>query len=320
MENVSHTLLGAVMVKAGLDRLTPLAMPTSLIAANLPDADALSLFDGQEAYFRYHRGITHSFLGVCILAPLLSLAVLAYDRNVRRTRDPNLPPARFGAILFISVIGLLSHLVLDYTNSYGLRPFLPFSRHWYYGDLAFIVDPWILLILGFALLGAVLRRRAAIAAAGLVALLVYWGMLYGAHQAALTRVKQAKPQARSIAAFPVFADPFSWRCVAESNRDLWFWRENLRAGPSDSKLAIHDRHPIANTALRQIAANPVGKTFLDFARYYRIDEKLTPTRLEVNLDDVRFNLTARFILSKDLQITSAEFLRPNPAAFHFGKF
>jgi hypothetical protein len=39
---------------------------------------------------------------------------------------------------------------MDFTNSYGVRPLRPFSSRWFYGDLAFVVDPWIWLILGSA--------------------------------------------------------------------------------------------------------------------------------------------------------------------------
>jgi inner membrane protein len=39
---------------------------------------------------------------------------------------------------------------MDFTNSYGVRPLLPFNNRWFYGDLAFVADPWIWLILGSA--------------------------------------------------------------------------------------------------------------------------------------------------------------------------
>jgi inner membrane protein len=39
---------------------------------------------------------------------------------------------------------------MDFTNSYGVRPLLPFTGRWFYGDLAFVSDPWIWLILGSA--------------------------------------------------------------------------------------------------------------------------------------------------------------------------
>ncbi len=39
---------------------------------------------------------------------------------------------------------------MDWTNNYGVRPFLPWSSRWFYGDLVFIVDPYILLLIGGA--------------------------------------------------------------------------------------------------------------------------------------------------------------------------
>ena len=48
--------------------------------------------------------------------------------------------ARDGVLLPMS-LGLASHFLLDYLISYGIRPWLPFSGRWYYGDFVFVVDP-----------------------------------------------------------------------------------------------------------------------------------------------------------------------------------
>jgi inner membrane protein len=39
---------------------------------------------------------------------------------------------------------------MDWTNNYGLRPLLPWSGRWFYGDLVYIIDPWLWLSLGGA--------------------------------------------------------------------------------------------------------------------------------------------------------------------------
>jgi len=39
---------------------------------------------------------------------------------------------------------------MDWTNNYGIRPLLPWNERWFYGDLVFIVDPFIWLLLGSA--------------------------------------------------------------------------------------------------------------------------------------------------------------------------
>jgi inner membrane protein len=49
-----------------------------------------------------------------------------------------------------SVVASATHPLLDWTNNYGIRFFLPWSQKWSYGDFVFIVDPYIWLILGGA--------------------------------------------------------------------------------------------------------------------------------------------------------------------------
>jgi inner membrane protein len=61
------------------------------------------------------------------------------------------PSPGFFFLLVVSSVALLSHLALDWTNTYGVRPFLPFSDERVYGDLFFIADPWLWIILGGAL-------------------------------------------------------------------------------------------------------------------------------------------------------------------------
>ncbi len=39
---------------------------------------------------------------------------------------------------------------MDWTNNYGVRLLLPWDGRWFYGDLVFIVDPYLLLVLGGA--------------------------------------------------------------------------------------------------------------------------------------------------------------------------
>jgi inner membrane protein len=151
MENFSHTLVGLALAKAGLERATPLATSALVISANLPDIDVLSRLGGTTgSYLEYHRGFTHSLVGLALLASALTLMLTWVDRRFRMRRDPFRRPLRPWRVLAISYAGGLSHLFLDFTNAYGVRPFLPFSDRWVYGDLIFVADPWIWLILGSA--------------------------------------------------------------------------------------------------------------------------------------------------------------------------
>ncbi len=43
MDNLTHSLVGALFGQMGLKRKTGLAMPTLIIAANIPDIDAVAV-------------------------------------------------------------------------------------------------------------------------------------------------------------------------------------------------------------------------------------------------------------------------------------
>jgi inner membrane protein len=149
MENLAHTLLGLSLAKAGFERATPLATTALVISSNLPDIDVLMRFgDGTADYLKYHRGFTHGFVGAAVLALVLALLLTYLDRKFRLRRDHRRRPVRPLRIFWTAYLGGLGHMFMDFTNNYGVRPLLPFSNRWFYGDIAFVVDPWIWLILG----------------------------------------------------------------------------------------------------------------------------------------------------------------------------
>jgi inner membrane protein len=151
MENLAHTLLGLSLAKAGLERATPLATTTLVISSNLPDLDVISRFlGGTLSYLKYHRGFTHGFIGVGVLAAALAFALVYIDRRFRLRSDPFRRPIRPFRIFLLAYLGGIGHAFMDFTNSYGVRPLSPFSDRWFYGDLVFVVDPWIWLMLGAA--------------------------------------------------------------------------------------------------------------------------------------------------------------------------
>ena len=151
MENFSHTLLGLSLAKAGLERTTPLATTALIVSSNLPDIDNLTwLFGGTVSSLEHHRGITHGFVGLVVLAAVLTFGLTLLDRKFRLRSDPFRRPLRPLRIFLLSCLGGLGHTFMDFTNVYGIRPLAPFSQRWFYGDIIFIADPWIWLILGSA--------------------------------------------------------------------------------------------------------------------------------------------------------------------------
>ena len=137
MDNLTHSLAGALLGRMGLKQLTGRAMPTLIIAANIPDIDAVATVLGTES-LAMRRGITHGPIAMALLPIALAGLVLLWNRW-----RPAEQPVRPGALLLLAYIGTLSHPALDWLNSYGIRLLEPFSSRWYAGDTLFIIDLWI---------------------------------------------------------------------------------------------------------------------------------------------------------------------------------
>jgi inner membrane protein len=105
----------------------------------------------------HHRGYTHTVV-VAVLGAVLLWAVVALLWRWRAREWPGRQDARWLAALFLA--GTLSHLVLDWTNSYGVHPFWPFDDRWRYGDAVFIVEPWLWIVSVPALVAASTSRIA----------------------------------------------------------------------------------------------------------------------------------------------------------------
>lgn len=150
MDNLTHSLVGLTAAKAGLEKLSPGATTLCVLAANAPDSDIVVLaFGDRWTFLHHHRGITHAIVGVVCLAVIMPLIFYGVDRLWSRYKDQP-PKTQFKGLMVASVIASATHPLLDWTNNYGIRFFLPWSQHWSYGDLVFIVDPYIWLVLGGA--------------------------------------------------------------------------------------------------------------------------------------------------------------------------
>jgi inner membrane protein len=148
MDNLAHSLVGLTAAKAGLERLSPLATTVCVVSANIADADFLTLFFGDRwTLLQHHRGITHSIAGTVAIGLLVPLLAVAIERFVLAVRGGK-SRLQLQGLLIASMITAITHPLLDWTNNYGVRPLLPWSGRWFYGDLVFIVDPYIWLLLG----------------------------------------------------------------------------------------------------------------------------------------------------------------------------
>ena len=274
------------MGRAGLNRRTALATLTLTLAAEAPDLDvAAGLFRGSAFGFAHHRGFTHSFLGIPLVAVVVvGFVYLVWRLRGRKTNDPNLPP-RWGLLYAYACLAGLSHILLDFTNNYGVRPFWPFYEKWYSWDIVFIFEPvmFALLILGLAvpaLFGLVdkeigARRRgpggrigASLALLGVVLL---WGLRDFEHRRAVGAL-----EARSYngvdpiraSAYPTWGDPFHWYGVVETPAFFALSTVNSITPEVDPEGRLEIRYKPEETPVTLAAKNSyIGRVFLDWAQY-----------------------------------------------------
>lgn len=165
MDNVTHSLAGLVLAEsmtrlrahstvaerpAALGAMTAIS---SIVAANLPDADLFysGVGGNRLRYMLHHRGYTHTVV-VAVLGAVLLWALVSLFLRWRARAWPGRSDSRW--LLALLLAGTLSHLVLDWTNSYGVHPFWPFDDRWRYGDAVFIVEPWLWIVSVPALVAA----------------------------------------------------------------------------------------------------------------------------------------------------------------------
>ncbi len=297
------------MGRAGLNRKTALATLTLTLAAETPDLDVFSRFGGPAFGFAHHRGFTHSFLGVPLDASVvLGFVYLVWRLRRRRLKDPNLPP-RWGLLFLYACLAGLSHILLDFTNNYGVRPFWPFSEKWYSWDIVFIFEP---IMFGFLLLGLIVpslfslidseigarprgpRGRVG-ATLALVSVVLLWGLRDFEHRRAVNalaaRTYQGADPLRA-SAYPALADPFHWYGVVETPAFFALAPVDSLKPEVDPEGRLEIRYKPEETPVTLAAKKSyLGRAYLDWAQYPITEtETLDPPEggYIVNFQDLRF--------------------------------
>jgi inner membrane protein len=334
LDNLTHTLTAAALSHAGLNRKTRFATLAVIAGANLPDVDVVSWAHGTATYLCYHRGLTHALIGVAVLGVLAGWAVHAVGRHKGRNKQG--VASNLSWLVVCGLAGSASHLLLDFTNAYGVRPFLPFSSRWVAWDIMFIVDPVLLFVLLMSLgLPALLRliseevggdkpayRAGALLALAAMALL--WVVRDASHRRAialLDSVQFGSENPLRLGAFPSPANPLSWVGVAETDTAFYVVPVRVLDDHLNTDTARVFRKPESSPALEAAMRTSTGKVFLDFARFPWGQVETSEEGYEVTIRDLRFAMpgsdrppgfVVRVRLGRDLSVKSEAFSFRSP--------
>jgi inner membrane protein len=331
MDNLTHTLLGAALSRAGLDQKMRHASVVLMVAANLPDLDIVAGAWGNLAYLQYHRGITHSMVGVTGLGLLFAGVIFFLQRKSWRRHPESFSSPSFPVIALVCLVGTWSHLLLDFTNSYGVRPFLPFSSRWVAWDIEFIIDPVILTVLVsglvlpslFKLISEEVGARAKVRGRGgaivaLIFIVALWAVRDWNHRSAIAKLSAFTYRGEdtvTLLAYPRPANPFVWNGIVETEHAYF----TLEVGPDFSALSLNKARvfykPEDNEFLRAARETRTARIFLSFSRlpFYTVMKRGEDTL--VTIHDLRFEsatrrrraFVTRILLSKDLHVLSEQF-------------
>ncbi|MDR3771949.1 MAG: metal-dependent hydrolase [Terracidiphilus sp.] len=338
MEPVTHFLTGACIGRAGLNRKTAYATLAAVLAAEAADMDVLWSFAGPVEELKHHRGITHTLVAAPVVAGvivgLVALLHIWLDRRrIRKLAAMNLGPGapiplrlqpkaiRWGWLYATALLSALSHLLLDWTNNYGLRPFFPFNPRWYAGSFVFIAEPvlWALLLTALivpALLGLISgeigARRTPFRGRGwasfaLVGMVIVWGWRWAeqARARALVENQQVASQpVRRMALEPYAVNPFRWHAILETADFYQTAEVNTRTGEvvSDPQNDVLYKPP-ATAAVEAAKQTQLGRVYLDWGTWAVVRDvgqepvpamappQLPPNRnwTTVEFTDLRFN-------------------------------
>lgn len=153
MDNLTHSLAGWALGQTGLKSRTRKGLAALILGANMPDLD---VFFGHSCWLPLatHRGVTHSLVAGWLVQPLILAGLLwLLDRwqVSKGTRFKSGLSMRFGWLLILSYVGVLSHPFLDMQTSYAVQLLSPFSNNWFHTESLFIIDLWVWITLGLSI-------------------------------------------------------------------------------------------------------------------------------------------------------------------------
>jgi inner membrane protein len=281
-------MTGAVLARTGLNRRAAYATLAMTLAAEAPDIDTLWGVGGPVVGFEHHRGITHTFLGIPFEAAMIVGGVWLFHRWRSRRGKPPLAPVRWGLLYLFCLIALLSHILLDWTNNYGVRPFFPFNPRWYAGSIVFIFEPVMFLALLLALVapfffglinsevGAKKERFRgrgwAIFALTAVVALWGWRSIERDNAIGLAKTELGEPALR-LFADPYPTNPYQWNVIAETPDAYRIFTVNALRNEA---VSSPDRDTIFKppTTLATLAAKRslLGEVYLDWSMFPIVEQ------------------------------------------------
>lgn len=208
LDPITHGLIGiALSTLSGhpMQLNDPVFLGCTL-GAMLPDLDIIAHAKGRLNYLLKHRGASHSLIALTTSALGLGTALYLF-----------FPTTSWSTVFFWTLIGTMSHGIMDLLNSFGAELLWPFSRKKITVDMIMLTDPVVLGSLLLSLITSLITPEFA-RNSSLIALLfsaIYLGFRHLGRIEIRDRLKSIYElkERDQVKVIPAMYHPFTWNFI-----------------------------------------------------------------------------------------------------------
>jgi len=310
MDPITHGLIGiALSTLSGhpMQLNDPVFLGCTL-GAMLPDLDIIAHVKGRLNYLLKHRGASHSLIALTASALGLGTALFLV-----------FPTSSWSTIVFWTLLGTMSHGMMDLLNSYGAELLWPFSRKKITVDMIMLTDPVVFSSLLIALILSLIMPELA-TISSIIALL--FGAVYlGSRHLGRIRTKErlmnsyCVTERDQIKVIPAMYHPFAWNFILFQEDQVSFGIIRNKIPSICRVLPMFKRD---NPSVVNALEGNLAEIFSQFTPYYHVVAHYSDTdEWIVEFLDLRYWANGNFLYTGNVYLNldgeiSKEIFHPLP--------
>ncbi|ABR49267.1 membrane-bound metal-dependent hydrolase [Alkaliphilus metalliredigens QYMF] len=282
MDPLSHGLMG--LAAFSLKYSPSLSNPACLgavIGAIAPDFDIMTRIKGDYVYLKHHRVESHSIPGILFSTLVITAGLSLFFSEFY-----------FYQVFFWTLLGSLSHIVLDIFNSYGASILYPLTRKKYSLNLLMIYDP-VLTILNFYII--MFRPRSIGEYGGLGSIMLVY-LLYKSWdrkqaKQIISQHYEAGYRIKSVDVMPGEWHPLKWHYIINTSSHHIVGDVNPSTGKIDTPKKLRK---IQNAIINKALEDELADYFKGFTPFFHIDLIEESRDVIVRMVDLRYRVKEEF--------------------------
>jgi len=282
MDPISHGIIGASLFALFKEpSFDNPAFIGAIIGAIAPDFDIITKLKGDYVYLKHHRVESHSIAGLIPIAVTITLGLSILYTGII-----------FKEVFLWSLIGILSHIVFDYMNSYGVALLYPLTRKKLSINLITIYDPLVTLLCGYVL---IIYKGTSLEFLMIAATLIGYLCIKYLDKHRLSEIISKhyiiRDDEKEISLMPSEYNPFSWNYILQI-KDTWITGDicSFKRKPCTLQTIPKEAHPMIDRSLEE----DLGLYFRDFTPFLNATITKDENNTCIKLVDLRYRINREF--------------------------